>query len=131
MSDDLDNKSDAELNELFAVEVAGWQVGNHGLFWDSDNREAHIIKGGLLHQKRTAMGLPSEPQFCVDFCTDANAVLLWLEKGAWNLWFEGKQWYRVTVEVGLVGEYDGHAPTFARAAVLALIRGARAKRASK
>ncbi len=89
--DNLDSKTDAGLDELFAVEVTG--------------------------ARRTP-----------PFCADANAVLPWLEKCAEvSSVFEDGSWF-----VGIEEKPASHTSfvcasslTFARAAVIALLRAKR------
>lgn len=124
MSDELESKTDAELNELFAVEVAGWRwhtFPNGALpsvkHWkDADDKYTSIHTAGNV-------------------CTDANAVLPWLEKhpnavlvlvdGAWHCDLNCEEGAGETFNIVTVASSE--AKTFARAAVLALIRAKRAK----
>lgn len=119
MSDDLDTKTDAQLDELFAVEVAGWHRQEER--WPSQP-----------YTRWTWRDKPGGDIRACDlrFTTDANAVLPWLEKHGWKGTSDGQR-AAVVVLAGpdqQVHEVRGIAPTFARAAVIALIR---AKRATK
>ena len=58
MNDELDTKTDAELDELFAVEVAGLERRTEGLFWDAAEQRAFILEGSELAKVRRKMGLP-------------------------------------------------------------------------
>ena len=140
MSDDLETKTDAELNNLFAVEVAGWIPKSHGLLWDAVGSRSHIIADGVLHRKRTQMGLPTDKPFLVDFCTDANAVLPWLEKYGVTHYYTASRGHIVmlylhgtdkngTPSSSCAGYYMEPNPptTFARATVIALLRAKRAQ----
>ncbi len=89
--DNLDSKTDAGLDELFAVEVTG--------------------------ARRTP-----------PFCTDPAAVLPWLEKCAhgWDCSFQVGQCLSGNYRV----RFDGHcgvSNSFARSAVLALLRSKRSR----
>lgn len=131
MSDDLDAKTDSELSELFAVEVAGWvkkiamppfedQPGIDTLVWFDES-------GAWVNDDQGDWDKPK-------FATDANVVLPWLEKfSAWTLEYikaHTVMSYRVNVMASLnAAEPSGYAfsPVFARAAVIALIRAKRAQ----
>jgi len=121
MSDELDTKTDGELSGVFAVGVAGWRDDTElpNVFWRTKR------KGGE--------GLTLERKKGFDkFATDANAVMPWLGKfgdAAASFCPEDKgRWY-----VGITG-FGGEfcecafASTFARAACVALIRAARARK---
>ncbi len=126
--DGLDAKSDSELNELFAVEVLRKTLftderpgGKKRKYWEEN--------GGS-----TVFYLPDQT-----FCTDANAVLPWLEKGFVTAYRgdgisevigETASW---TIHVRFADAAPGNshtatAPTFARAAVICLLRAKRASR---
>lgn len=132
MTDDLDNKTDRELNEIFAEEVAGWTPHR-----------------GLMHTEfsRGSEWLTDAPRFC----TDANAVLPWLGNHHWRGNSNGCSGsnsdryphYTIFVTERPVAECperfgrehcgdsfvgDLIAPSFARAAVIALIRAKRAEK---
>lgn len=107
--DNLDTLSDAELNECFAVEVAGWT--------SYDGRRL------ISPQPRRRIVIPP------DFVFDANAVLPWLEKAGnpkihWA-YFGDPEWQVSLFPNGT--EVVAIAPTFARAAAIALIRAKRAE----
>lgn len=124
MSENLDTMSDAELNELFAVEIAGWTIKR---FWPSCDMRTDTSKPCHQWYRPDGSLYSSDPWFC----TDANAVLPWLAKmnsasAVLRTWIATPDWC-VTIKecVGENGERleaQGVAPTFARAAVLALIR---------
>lgn len=104
--DGLEQKTDAELNEIFVAEVC----------------DVKFFDDGVNHHLTTW-----------PFCSDANAVLPWLEKQRWHTAPRyPAEPYSVAVRLPpgvLVGGVDwdaGQAPTFARAAVIALIRAKRA-----
>ena len=124
MNDDLDTKSDAELNKLFAVEVAGWRFhkGNpkeewvtlHDDWWIS--KEPCDRRGAATMFKRVHA-----------FTTDANDVLTWLER--WR--YADIEWNRITMlwTVSLQqGQFTGSAPSLPRATVLAILRDQREQR---
>lgn len=113
--DNLDTLSDAELNECFAVEVAGWKRANPE---ETRERYQHWLPPGKQPVKNIIYTARPE-----SFSTDANAVLPWLEKdGIWECVFVGcRGGYAVSVGHGP----DSEARTFARAACIALIRAKR------
>lgn len=138
MNDDLDQKTDAELNEIFAVEVAGLRkvpaedYGADG-FWEKVPHPRALVSGGRFT-------LPF-------FSTDANAVLPYIHEfglqkfpGGEPYYFEAKS--PICREQGwmlrlMFAHHDGdivseqtEAPTFARAACIALIRAKRAEKIS-
>lgn len=98
----LDTLSDAELNERFAVEVAGGRI--------HDRRDSESV----------LVEINGEIDWLPHFSTDANAVLPWLENKYWESWPDGDGSRCVEVTGHL-----GFAPTFARAACIALIRAKR------
>lgn len=122
--DDLDAKTDAELNELFLREVAGWfPEPNNKSFWrthwprDNDNFKGY--QGPEPSHFHNVM-LPRP-------CTDANAVLPWLEKEKrWEINYFGDAQWKEKAYCAEVRGFRVLAPTFARAAVLALLRAKRA-----
>lgn len=122
--DDLDHKTDEELNELFAVEVAGW---TYRTFPD----------GALPHVKHWQDAVQNTVSLHTQgaFCASADAVLPYLDAFMWvarNTLDCGRfaEHLSVPAENGLHSvkvitdgiEHVGVASTFARAAVLALIR---------
>lgn len=115
MTDSLDSKTDGELNELFAVEVAGWMRSEERAcdWW---------IPGAGLAQ--------GEP---LVFCTDANAVLPFLPREpSGNFWVchAGYMGHRVCIHGGTCADIlaEAHDKTFHRAAVIALLRAKRARK---
>lgn len=115
-TDDFSAKTDRELEELFVREIAAWHNG------DEKNGEyrgyQYDAKGNI-----TQLGLHVP---C--FCSSADAVMPWLER--WR--YADLEWNRITEswQVSLQrGEFVGRADTFARAAVIALIRAKRAEKA--
>jgi hypothetical protein len=125
MNDQLDGMSNAELDEIFTVEVAGFVP------MDCMLHDVGAYRGAGSRERSDGKWIASH----IPFCTNANAVLPWLEKH-----FIETEWcspgqhhprethdnWRIRIPGVIAG--DGRARTFARAAVLALIR---AKRASK
>src|SRR6185436_12944295 len=135
MNDDLDSKTDAELNELFAVEVA--EIFKIVPITSFHKRKgiAALFRGDVIKREGSQPYTPEAIRWkdgkyggdkIPDFCADATAVIPQLNRGRWNSYFEGEAIHRVTVERGLIGEWDGNAPTFERAAVIALLRAKRA-----
>lgn len=118
MTDQLDQLTDAQLSETFAVEVAGWQLsdGDHPLYGPFKYR---VPDDGVGYE------LPK-------FATSADAVLPFLEKRDTLLDFAVNKieprWAWVISVYHAEGQADGEADTFPRAACLALIRAARAEK---
>lgn len=104
--DNLDTLSDAELNECFAVEVAGFD----------EPLVKTVFKNPELVHLRADM----------NFSADANTVLPFLAKHV--LWTSGFSACRGGFWIEIDHKHEAEAPAFARAACIALIR---AKRASK
>lgn len=118
MTDDLDKKTDDHLNALFSEEVAGIRPICHC----GDYVDTHGHNSG---HSPVVMKDADEP----NWCSDANAVLPWLEKFGWMGTSGAKEGAAVKVLAGPqphVFEVRANAPTFARAAVLALLRAKRA-----
>ncbi len=143
MTDDLDSKSDGELNELFSVEVAGFVlftgVGEPPMSeaqraepWCQRTRDGIFYIGEPYklshhHAPQTWGYMWTRPKYCAD----ANAVLPWLKK-----WHSGHGWngetYVVTVthlnpHLRESRQWFGMSPSFARASVIALLRAKRAE----
>lgn len=119
-TDALDNLPDAQLSWLFAVEVAGYTLDGDGWFVPPPPARQIAL-------------LPSE---LPSYTTSADAVMPFIHQPSG--WAEFLQWdqadgrqapprWRARV-MGRHGFIEGEAPTFARAACLALIRATRAKR---
>ena len=138
MTDDLDTKTDAEISEIFAVEVAGWKeqwlIITGGYFWRPDGRghTSYVNEAGRYSREyaescvnqcdhRPTVIKKDEHQ---PFATDANAVLPWLGKYMWSACNHNQ--YPVEVIIGFK-DYIAGASTFARAAATALIRARRAE----
>lgn len=124
MNDDLDSKTDAELNELFAVEVAelekcdAWLPAFH---WSTGFQKGHCD-----HVNCTPRQLwPRQ------YCTKADLVLPWLEKAGYCAEYFGGNGNTVVFIDGPPKSRAGNAKGFARAAVLALIRMHRAKKEAR
>lgn len=104
MSDDLDYKSDAELNELFAVELAGMEQVTRALW-----------------------AFPGDLPQSLTFCASADAVLPWLEKHRYlRILFCRETPVRWEVAKEDSPTVYAVASSFPRAAVIALIRAKRA-----
>lgn len=125
----LDLMTDAELNGLFAVAYAGWR--NTGLIrgdkhsnvvarWTHDEikrpgSQAHTPR--VLKFKDGGYGGDLWPTYC----TDANAVLPYLEKLSWDSCYTEGQ----SIHGNYMVRSNGHIArgnSFARAAVIALLR---------
>ncbi len=108
MSTDLSQLTDAQLSEAFAVEVAGMERLTHTLW---------VFPGGL-----------AQP---LNFATSADAVLPYLKATGWTSYSGGDAnppFKAVRVSVDRAGhDFDGYAPTFARAACIALLLARRAQ----
>lgn len=111
MTDQLDQAADAQLNELFAVEVAGW-----------------IPTGESSRGLECIVDEPEHAHMAVaNFTADANEVIPWLQQHGPYLSIEicGLEWHI------RIGDYDfsrnvGISQSFCRAAVIALLRAKRA-----
>lgn len=80
MNDNLDTLPDRQLDELFAVEVAGWfREPNNKSFWRTHwPVENSIMKGYFGPEPAHAMQIHP-------FCADANAILAFLDAAdAWS-----------------------------------------------
>ena len=120
MTDELDSMDFVQLSETFATEVAGWK------------HEGPVIiaakKGGIIANWKNANG---DWVYDPTFATDANAVLPWLGKHqnansyAFGIWM-----IRIIISdsrpIKILAEAS--APTFPRAACIALIRAKRAEK---
>lgn len=130
----LDALTDAELSELFAVEVAGFAGVRDGTPWEVNDEPPAVRRVGRvkLHDTSKEAVVMEVP----DYATSADAVLPWLEKE------KACEAFRVYQRTGgLVDESlpliwrvrvafaspCAEAATFARAACLALIRAKRLK----
>jgi hypothetical protein len=114
--DNLDTLSDAELNEAFAVDVAGWVMNS--------------TRTSGIDPTKSFEGKPPS------YATSADAVLPWLERHGWH-------WDHTLISTLGTGDYKRRiriygptkrdfiqcdfpwATSFARAACIALIRSAR------
>lgn len=116
MTDELDSLPDAKLSEVFAMEVAGWKKVEDCGWSDSDDEM-------IWDYAEDELASPI-------FATSADAVLPWLMQIEW--WGDGiKSKQRlVGVDVNTKPGYcvQAIAPTFARAACIALIRAKRAQK---
>jgi len=116
--DDLDNKTNPQLNEIFAVEVAALEV-----------RKA--LSDGVDYWCRPRGGFA---WLCgEEYADSADAVLPWLSKCDWvgiNRNSNTKKW-DVQLDLDSDNEIETAAKsaTFARAATIALIRAERMKKA--
>lgn len=126
-TDDLDSKSDRELDELFAVEV-GCHIRpakGHRLIAE----DGYLL---ILDRKGKRVSKHATPAVT----TDANAVLPWLSKFIWEAQGHAvgfgntcRVWLPGTVVLE-VKSHAGSSPTFPRAAVLALLRAKRAEKSA-
>ncbi len=134
MNDELETLTDAELSELFALEVAGMTKRTEGLFWSADDKRAYILTGSALHDVRKKMRLPCTPDLMLSFATDANAVLPFLEKlKKFHIYWDDFRMPAIPLPSSYHIDIRGrrlaaNVPTLARAICLALVR---AKRAAK
>lgn len=122
MPDPLESLSDGELSETLAREVAGWKYAPSWKHGPGEN--PHMVWFDETGQWSTDDdGYPIRPRFA----TSADAVMPWLEK--YRAWSSSRhQGGNAIVSIHRRrGEFwEGIAPTFARAACIALIRSARA-----
>jgi hypothetical protein len=129
MSDDLDTKSDAELNELFAVEVAGFIRMDYELY------DVGEYRGVGARERSDGKWIANE----VPFATNTNAVLPWLyarpeycELGKSANGAISKGWLCVIGNIGcsIADGWCGEDKP-ARAVVLALLRAKRTDRSPR
>lgn len=126
----LSDLTNAELSEVFAVEVVGWK--RH------DDPACMAKKQKFTMPEKWAMRPDGELAFNHDmhrFADSADAVMPYITEKAWAesiQWMDGcvpKTVIRWRVRVMVRGSFvDGIAPTFARAAVIALIAAKRAEK---
>jgi hypothetical protein len=123
----LVNPTDRELDAAFAEKVCGWMRGEAG-------RGEKRVKAYYLYSPSYNEYRPLDAPYAViwkdgtvggdlkRFTTSADAVLPWASKeGIWQCEFLGASLYRF-IHWGKMGEHRGEGDTFARAAVLALLR---------
>lgn len=134
MTDDLDHRTDADLNEIFATEVDSWQYVTISAREKREGKRALLSKPGVpgfcVIWKDGQMGGTSIP----NYCADTDALIPFLEKlGFWNSAFTSNtgEAPRHRVTLGFRDEFDGYASVFPRAAALALIRAKRATEGAK
>ena len=78
MNDELEQKTDDELDEIFAREVLGYHKTN--VFGWGDREIWHDGKTAKIVGLSTPEGDPYSEPWEPTFCADADAVLPWLEK---------------------------------------------------
>lgn len=133
MKDQLDSLTDSALAEAFAVEVAGWKnrfaTHDDPIQRGGSRLPNHFGPSVMAWWHEDSARFPGVYVAPPPFATSVDAVLPWLEKaphveithinGVWVI--------SVHADVYVCsGQAD--APTFARAACLALLRAARAKK---
>lgn len=123
---DLGALTDQQLNTVFVVEVEGW-TNVHPYFRIRTHDRISILKGNH----------PVSGSHCTvpDYTADANAVLPWLEKWKVVKWEYVKPANLTAHRIDLFAGLDspepdgwGMAPTFTRAAMIALILAKRAQK---
>jgi hypothetical protein len=121
MTPELESMPDAQLAEVFAVECAGWTK------LTDEWRDKHFWSDKYKWLPAGEYPAVSPVRECF-FATSADAVLTFLE--AARDWRAYRDQYSevIRVSVGLVCVNIGVAPTFARAACIALIRAKRAQK---
>lgn len=116
-TDALDQMPDAELSEVFAVEVAGWKRNSCGEWSDAMGRTQYYE----FDQYR--------PIETPKFATSADAVLPFTKGLALVAEDHGAHWSCIAVPLDWAADnVTSTAPTFARAACIALIRAKRAEK---
>lgn len=140
--DDLDSLPDAALNEAFAVEMAGWRfvfpLHGRDRCWFGSPAAIAKFKPEFVHTTphpdwRSELVLGGENTL-PDFCADANQVLPHLEKYGWMGTSGAKEGAAIKVLAGPDAsphEVRATAPTFARCAVIALLRAVRSAKRDK
>ncbi len=125
MSDNLDQLSDTALSEAFAVEVLNWKRGIN-----CDGRPAVWPPDCAPYTKRKPGKWAYGVSIGAAYAVSADAVLPFLEAAGLVKVIFSKSSALVEVETGLDWAF-GEAPTFARAACLALIRAKRAEKGGR
>lgn len=110
MSDELDALSDAQLSEVFAVEVAGWTFREEH-HWCFAKGNDYARKGDLVFSTSADAVLPYLSAHCVTwrcmgYPDGSHGFILW--------------------PTSTSRDFQSSAPTFARAACIALLRAKRA-----
>lgn len=119
MSDELDTKTDAQISEIFAVEIAGYIKYTDGTF---DDKEVDWEK------ERPRVVKMKE----LKFATSADAVMSWLEKHAASnscriiRGFSSR--YNSEAWCVYIACHQAVSSSLARAACIALIRAKRAEK---
>ncbi len=127
MSDNLDQLSDAALSEVFAVEVAGFLPMDH-MLWDVGACRLPFCRERSDGRWIATGNLP--------FATSADAVLPCMRDIQWTA-RNGHDYCDEMHRVTILRNGSGHiiaeafAPTFARAACIALIRAKRAEKGGR
>jgi hypothetical protein len=116
MTDELDRKTDDEISDIFAREVAGWKFTNE----DDFNKGLSNGEGFDLVEK-------------ADFATNANAVLPWLEKYKYFDLTKRDCDFMISIYLDvnknlIITNATGVEKTFARAACITLIRAKRSEK---
>lgn len=127
MKKDLESLTDPELNEVVAVEVAGWVREKRARY--AGHTKVHGF-GRNLHLPLGSAGrdfIPG-PGLLPPYSTSADAVLrLLVQAGRFEVsYLDQPPRFRVCFMSG-----QGEAATFPRAACVAIIRNARASKGSK
>jgi hypothetical protein len=125
-TDNLYSLSLEELDEVVAVEIAGWSTSFEGQTLPPVNGVQYFIPPGASQWTSATPKLPP-------FSRSADAILPWLEKeGSFNIdrtaLADDDEVYRVSLRKKPAGDALGS--TFPHAACLALIRAERAKKQS-
>lgn len=131
MSDNLDQLSDAELSETFAVDMC--QTLKRETPRDGGLRAYSVVGTGAWREIREE-GAWGWPEDFVDYAMSADAVMPWLEKSAEMVCISRYTGWDELDWAVLLWENDengalvaqGESPSLARAACLALIRAHRA-----
>jgi hypothetical protein len=116
MKTELENLTDAQLSEAFAVEVAGWSKRNDGWFVPPSPT-------GLPWIAAEVKSFASSADYVMPFMNQHTAELDHSRIAGWHV-----RIYQGSTPRGRNG-YDATQPTFARAACIALIKAKRSSTA--
>lgn len=131
-ADNLDSLPDAQLDELFRREVCGWYPEPcNKAFWRTHHPKENDPFEGYIGKEPSHYHSRSLPPFCAS----ADSVLPWLEKWDWDC-----AWNRADYLIRIF-KYPRHnredaqwwaaGKTFARCAVIALLRARRAEKGAQ
>lgn len=126
-ADQLDSMSDRELDAEWAQAIGfRWYANTVRNCCFLKLPETEFMNAGEMRDGETLPRAHDWDRLVPRFCASADSVVPWLEKHGPEAHLHGNHiwWIRLSMRGGFV---EAEAPTFARAAVLALLRSKRAK----